>query len=50
MLWARLVLLLSPVVLLITGGLERESSTQLPAEIARLTLRARELMWVGPLL
>ena len=44
MLWARLVLLLSWVVLLITDGLEREASTQLQAEMARLALRARELM------
>ena len=42
-LWARLVLLLSPVVLFITDGLEREEITQLQAEIARLALRARQL-------
>ena len=50
MLWARLVLLLSSVVLLIMDGLEREAITQLQAEIARLTLRARELMSLDPLL
>ena len=43
MFWARLVLL-SAMVLLITDGLEREASTQLQAEMARLALRARELM------
>ena len=43
MLWARLVLL-SSVVLLITDGLEREVITQLQAEIARLALRVRKLI------
>ena len=50
MLWDRLVLLLSPVVLLIRDNLEREAITQLQAEIARLALGARELMWLHLLL
>ena len=48
--WARRVLSTPSVVLLITDGLEREGITQLEAEISRLALQTRELIWLNPLL
>jgi uncharacterized protein with von Willebrand factor type A (vWA) domain len=38
------------VVLLITDGLERDGIVQLEAEMARLALQTRELIWLNPLL
>ena len=48
--WARRVLSTPSVVLLITDGLEREGIDQLEAEMARLALQTRELIWLNPLL
>lgn len=49
-LWARRVLSSPSIVLLITDGLEREGIAQLEAEMARLALQTRKLVWLNPLL
>ncbi|WP_127090010.1 vWA domain-containing protein [Aquabacter cavernae] len=49
-LWSRRVLGQSPVVLLITDGLERDPDAALEAEIDRLHRSCRRLVWLNPLL
>ncbi|MFQ6552894.1 vWA domain-containing protein [Aestuariibius insulae] len=48
--WSRRVLGQGAVVLLITDGLDRDPSDALAAEMERLHLSARRLIWVNPLL
>lgn len=48
--WSRRVLGQGAVVLLITDGLDRDPPEALAAEMARLHLSARRLIWVNPLL
>lgn len=48
--WGRRVLGQGAVVLLITDGLDRDSSGQLPREMERLHLSCRRLIWLNPLL
>ncbi len=48
--WSRRVLGRNAVVLLITDGLERGDATQLQAQIQRLSLSSRRLIWLNPLL
>lgn len=48
--WSRRVLGRNAVVLLITDGLERGDPALLSAEIRRLSLSARRLIWLNPLL
>ena len=48
--WSRRVLGQGAVVLLITDGLDRDPPEQLAAEMRRLRLSARRLVWVNPLL
>jgi uncharacterized protein len=48
--WSRRVLPLGAVVLLITDGLDRDDPGTLEAEIIRLHLSARRLVWLNPLL
>ncbi len=49
-LWARRVLGRGAVLLLITDGLERGDTTLLSAEMQRLHLFCRKLVWLNPLL
>ncbi|MEW6121505.1 MAG: VWA domain-containing protein [Pseudomonadota bacterium] len=49
-LWSRRVLGQSPIVLLITDGLERDPDARLEAEIDRLHRSCRRLVWLNPLL
>lgn len=48
--WSRRVLGRNAVVLLITDGLERGDPAQLAAQIQRLALSSRRLIWLNPLL
>ncbi len=48
--WSRRVLGQGAVVLLITDGLDRDGAGGLAAEMERLHLSARHLIWVNPLL
>ncbi len=48
--WSRRVLGQGGVVLLITDGLDRDSSHQLSREMERLHLSARKVIWLNPLL
>ncbi|TRW98269.1 VWA domain-containing protein [Paracoccus sp. M683] len=48
--WSRRVLGQNAVVLLITDGLERGDPAQLAAQMQRLSLSARRLIWLNPLL
>ena len=48
--WSRRVLGQGAVVLLITDGLDRGDPGALSAEMRRLTLSARRLIWINPLL
>lgn len=48
--WSRRVLGQGAVVLLITDGLDRDAPDQLGAEMQRLHLTARRLIWLNPLL
>ncbi|MFQ6548900.1 vWA domain-containing protein [Aestuariibius sp. 2305UL40-4] len=48
--WSRRVLGQGALVLLITDGLDREAGAGLSAEMERLHLSARRLIWVNPLL
>ena len=48
--WSRRVLGQGAVVLLITDGLDRDDSGALAAEMQRLHLSARRLIWLNPLL
>lgn len=48
--WSRRVLAQGAVVLLITDGLERESTDRLELEAARLSRSCRKLIWLNPLL
>ncbi|UWR50180.1 vWA domain-containing protein [Phaeobacter inhibens] len=48
--WSRRVMGQGAVVLLITDGLDRDDSDQLSAEMQRLHLSARRLIWLNPLL
>lgn len=48
--WSRRVMGQGAVVLLITDGLERGAADQLEAEIERLHLSSRRLIWLNPLL
>ena len=48
--WSRRVLGRGAVVLLITDGLEREGADLLAAQMERLHLSARALIWLNPLL
>jgi len=48
--WSRRVLGQGAVVLLITDGLDRDDSAVLGAEIERLHLSCRRLIWLNPLL
>ncbi len=50
MLWARRLLGSRTTVLLLTDGLDREDSTLLAAEAARLRRHARRVIWLNPLL
>ena len=49
-LWARRLLGSRTTVLLLTDGLDREDSTLLAAEAARLRRHARRVIWLNPLL
>lgn len=48
--WSRRVLGQSPVVLLVTDGLERDADETLELEIERLHRSCRRLVWLNPLL
>jgi uncharacterized protein with von Willebrand factor type A (vWA) domain len=48
--WSRRVLSQGAVVLLITDGLDRDEPERLAAEMERLHLSARRLIWLNPLL
>lgn len=48
--WSRRVLAQGAVVLLVTDGLDREDTTGLAAEVARLRRSCRRLVWLNPLL
>lgn len=48
--WSRRVLGRNAVVLLITDGLERGDPDQLAGQMQRLSLRARRVVWLNPLL
>jgi uncharacterized protein len=48
--WSRRVLAQGAVVLLVTDGLDREDTTGLAAEAARLRRSCRRLIWLNPLL
>ncbi|OYX88444.1 MAG: VWA domain-containing protein [Azorhizobium sp. 35-67-5] len=48
--WSRRVLGQSPVVLLVTDGLERDADETLELEIDRLHRSCRRLVWLNPLL
>ena len=48
--WSRRVLGQGGVVLLISDGLDRDSSHQLSGEMERLHLSARKVIWLNPLL
>lgn len=48
--WSRRVLGQGAVVLLITDGLDRDDPERLAAEMERLRLSARRLIWLNPLL
>lgn len=48
--WSRRVLGQGAVVLLITDGLDRDDPARLAAEMERLHLSARRLIWLNPLL
>jgi uncharacterized protein with von Willebrand factor type A (vWA) domain len=48
--WSRRVLAQGAVVLLVTDGLDREDTTELAAEAARLRRSCRRLIWLNPLL
>ncbi|WP_293573130.1 VWA domain-containing protein [Phaeobacter sp.] len=48
--WSRRVMGQGAVVLLITDGLDRDDPAQLSAEIQRLQLASRQLIWLNPLL
>lgn len=48
--WSRRVLARGAVVLLVTDGLDREDTTGLAAEVARLRRSCRKLIWLNPLL
>jgi uncharacterized protein with von Willebrand factor type A (vWA) domain len=48
--WSRRVLSRGAVVLLITDGLDREDPERLAAEMERLHLSSRRLIWLNPLL
>jgi uncharacterized protein with von Willebrand factor type A (vWA) domain len=48
--WSRRVLAQSAIVLLVTDGLDREDTTELAAEAARLRRSCRRLIWLNPLL
>jgi hypothetical protein len=48
--WSRRVLAQGAVVLLVTDGLDREDTTGLGAEVARLRRSCRRLIWLNPLL
>ena len=48
--WSRRVMAQSPVVLLVTDGLERDVGPELEEEIARLHRSCRRLIWLNPLL
>jgi uncharacterized protein with von Willebrand factor type A (vWA) domain len=48
--WSRRVLSQGAVVLLITDGLDRDDPGRLAAEMERLHLSARRLIWLNPLL
>ena len=48
--WSRRVLGQGAVVLLITDGLDRDDADRLGAEMERLHLSARKVIWVNPLL
>ncbi|NKX44508.1 vWA domain-containing protein [Roseicyclus persicicus] len=48
--WSRRVLGQGAVVLLISDGLERGDTSVLEAEIARLRLSCRQIIWLNPLL
>ncbi|MBM7069590.1 VWA domain-containing protein [Actibacterium sp. 188UL27-1] len=48
--WSRRVLGQGAVVLLITDGLDRDDPNRLEAEMERLHLSARHLIWLNPLL
>ena len=48
--WSRRVLGQGAVVLLITDGLDRDDPERLAAEVERLRLSARRLIWLNPLL
>lgn len=48
--WSRRVLGQGGVVLLITDGLDRDDNGNLAAEMQRLHLSARKIIWVNPLL
>jgi uncharacterized protein with von Willebrand factor type A (vWA) domain len=48
--WSRRVMGQGAVVLLITDGLDRDVSADLGAEMQRLHLSARHLIWINPLL
>jgi len=48
--WSRRVLGQGAVVLLITDGLERGGTSLLQAEVERLSLSCRRLIWLNPLL
>lgn len=47
--WGRRVLTRSPVVVLMTDGLERGSAQALERELVRLRRNSRELVWINPL-
>ncbi|SEM49613.1 hypothetical protein SAMN04488003_101313 [Loktanella fryxellensis] len=48
--WSRRVMGQGAVVLLITDGLDRDPAADLGAEMQRLRLSARQLVWLNPLL
>jgi uncharacterized protein with von Willebrand factor type A (vWA) domain len=48
--WSRRVLAQGAVVLLVTDGLDREDTTELAGEAARLRRSCRRLIWLNPLL
>lgn len=48
--WSRRVMGQGAVVLLITDGLDRDSTSDLSNEMKRLRLSARQLIWLNPLL
>ena len=48
--WSRRVLTQSPIVLLVTDGLDRENADDIAVQIERIQRSCRRLIWLNPLL